>query len=64
MLIFIKIHMIVGIKPAERQPYQCLSSSALLTDRREVPCSIPGRACQPSPLEFSVVFSETRVNTG
>ena len=29
--------------------------------RREVPGSIPGRACRS---EFSVVFSETRVNTG
>ena len=25
---------------------------------------IPGRACRPSRLEFSVVFTETRVNTG
>ena len=34
------------------------------TGRQEVPCSIPGRACRPSRSEFSVVFSETRVNTG
>ena len=34
------------------------------TDRREVPGSFLGRACRPSRSEFSVVFSETRVNTG
>ena len=32
--------------------------------RREVPGSIPGCACRPSRAEFSVVFSETRLNTG
>ena len=32
--------------------------------RRLVPGSNPGRACRPSRSEFSVVFSETRVNTG
>ena len=36
----------------------------LKTGRREVPGSNPGRACRPSRSEFSVVFSETRVNTG
>ena len=36
----------------------------LKTGRREVPDSNPGRACRPSPSEFSVVFSETRVNAG
>ena len=36
----------------------------LKTGRREVPCSNAGRACRPSRSEFSVVFSETRVNTG
>ena len=36
----------------------------LRTGRREVPGSNPGRACRPSHSEFSVVFSETRVNTG
>ena len=36
----------------------------LETGRREVPGSNPGRACRPSRSEFSVVFSETRVNTG
>ena len=36
---------------------------ALKTGRREVPGSIPGRACRPSRSEFSVVFSKTRVNT-
>ena len=36
----------------------------LETGRRGVPGSNPGRACRPSRSEFSVVFSETRVNTG
>ena len=36
----------------------------LKTGRREVPGSNPGRVCRPSRSEFSVVFSETRVNTG
>ena len=47
-----------------RSPHQCPSGSALKTDRREVPGSIPGRACRPSCLEFYVVFSETRVYSG
>ena len=36
----------------------------LKTGRREVPDSNPGRDCRPIRSEFSVVFSETRVNTG
>ena len=36
----------------------------LKTERREVPGSNPCRACRPSRLEFSLVFSEIRVNTG
>ena len=32
--------------------------------RREVQSSIFGRACRPRRPEFSLVFSETRVNTG
>ena len=43
------------------EPLQWRSGSALKTGRREVPGSIPGRACRPGRLEFSVVFSETRV---
>ena len=42
-------------------PHQWLRSK---TGRREVPGSFFGRACRPSRSEFSVVFSETRVNTG
>ena len=38
--------------------------SALKIGRRELPSSIPGHACRLSRSEFSVVFSETRVNTG
>ena len=33
------------------------------TGRRNVPSSIIGHACGPSHSEFSVVFSETHVNT-
>ena len=40
------------------------SGSALITDGREVSDSILDRACRPSRLEFSVVFSETRINEG
>ena len=36
----------------------------LQTGRRKVPGSNPSRACRPSRSEFSMVFSETRVNTG
>ena len=36
----------------------------LKTGRREVSGSNPGRAYRPKRSEFSVVFSETRVNTG
>ena len=42
------------------RPHQWPSSSG----RQEVPGSIPGRPCRPNRSEFSVVFSETRVNTG
>ena len=45
-------------------PHQWRSSSALKTGRREVPGSILGHACLPSCLEFSMVFSKTRVNQG
>ena len=31
---------------------------------QEVPGSIPGYACRPNRSEFSMIFSETRVNTG
>ena len=40
------------------------SAVTLKTGRREVQGSNPGRACRPSCSEFSVVFSETCVNTG
>ena len=35
----------------------------LKTGRREVPGSNPGHACRPRRSEFSMVFSETRINT-
>ena len=34
------------------------------TGRQEVPGSIPACACRPCRSEFSVDFSESRVNTG
>ena len=40
-----------------------IDSSALKTGWREVPNSIPGLTCRPSRSKFSVVFSETHVNT-
>ena len=36
----------------------------LETGRQENPGSNPGHTCRPSRSEFSVVFSEIRVNTG
>ena len=44
--------------------HQWSSDSALKTGRRKQPGSIPGHACRPSCLEFSMVFTETRINTG
>ena len=42
---------------------QWLNRSPLNIGRRQVPGSIIGDACRPSCSEFSVVFSETCVNT-
>ena len=36
----------------------------LKSGRREVSGSIPDSGCRPNRLEFSVVFSKTRVYTG
>ena len=41
-----------------------MSGSGIKTGRWEVPGSIVGRACRASLSEFSVVFSETRLNMG
>ena len=46
------------------RPHQWLSGSALKTGRQQVPGSIPGSACRPSSSEFSMILSETPVNTG
>ena len=46
------------------QLHQWPSSFAFKASKWEVLDSILGRACRPSCSEFSVVFSETRVNTG
>ena len=45
------------------QLYQWPSNSALKAGRWEVPGSIAGSACRPSLSEFSVVFSESHINT-
>ena len=45
-------------------PHQWPIRSALKTSRRQVPGSIRSLACRPSLSLFSVVFSETPVNTG
>ena len=37
--------------------HQWPRGSALKTGRRQVPSSIPGRACRPNRSEFFVVFS-------
>ena len=50
--------------PYSWQPHQWRNGSTLKAGRREVPDSIPSRACRPSRLDFYVIFSETRVNTG
>ena len=52
-----------GCQTVRPRPHQWLSGSAQKTGRREVPSSNPGRACRPTRSEFSVVFSENRVNT-
>ena len=46
------------------EPHQWQSGSALKASKREVPGSIPDRACRHSRSKFFVVFSKTRVNTG
>ena len=48
-----------GCQTVRPWPNQWLCSK---TGRRGVPRSFLGRACRPSRLEFSMVFSETRVN--
>ena len=45
-------------------PHQCPSRSALKIDTREATGSIPDCACLPSRSEFTLVSSETDVNTG
>ena len=50
-------HRCQTVRPSPRQWLH------LKTGRWEVPGSFLGRACRPSRSEFSVVFSETRVNT-
>ena len=50
-----------GCQTIRSWPHQWLHSK---TGRRDGPGSFFGRACRPSRSEFSVAFSETRVNTG
>ena len=44
--------------------YHWLTASALKTGGQKVPGLVPGRVCLPSLSDFTVVFSETRVNMG
>ena len=46
------------------RPRQWSSGSALRIDRQEMPGSIPSNACWPSCLEFFIILSENRINTG
>ena len=54
----------VATVPNKLWSYQRLSGSAFKASRREVPGSNASLVCRPSRLKFSIVFSETRVNTG
>ena len=56
---FLKVYSYVHLRDVPQR-----SGSALKTGRREVPGSISDRACPSNSLEFSVIFSETRANTG
>ena len=46
------------------ESHQWPSGSAFKTGKREVPASIPGRACRLGRAKFPVVFFETRANAG
>ena len=57
----------VGFFLSDRDPYlphQWRSGFAFKAGRRELSGSIPERACRLSRSMFSVVFSETGINTG
>ena len=43
--------------------YKYPSGFVLKAGRQGMPGSIPGRNCQPNRSEYSVIFSETLVNT-
>ena len=47
-----------------KKPHQWCSCSTSKAGRWEVPSSIPGRSRRINRSKFSVVFSETRINTG
>ena len=51
-----------NIFPQKRQPHQWLSGSVLKIGRQELPGSILACACRSNRSEFSLVFSETRIN--
>ena len=58
-----EIHICTNIFYLNIWRYQWRNRLAFKADRWEVPGSIPGRACRPRCLKFSVVFSEIRINT-
>ena len=46
------------------KPHQWHSGNAQKLEDERCPGSNPGRTCRPSRSEFSMVFSETRINAG
>ena len=65
ILIFVEvIDIAIKLNNCYYRPHQWRSANAQNWKTWEVPGSNPGCACRPSLSEFSVVFSETRVNTG
>ena len=60
---YMNIYFLKKVYYIKELPRQLSSGSVLKTYRLEVPGSVPGRAGWPSRSEYSIVFSETCVNT-
>ena len=54
----------IPIFPSNTMPPQVAERFCAGAGKREVSGSIPDLGCRPSRFEFSVIFSEPRVNTG
>ena len=61
--LYVKMTATQQFYPYEHMPHPG-GMVKLKTGRRQVPGSSPGRARRSNRSEFSVVFFETRVNTG